>query len=89
MTLAKYHRMYAAFISVSAKFVYGNDITVVSNPTGEYKDFVKAVADFFEVISRTTTEPPLYKLYNNQLARLFKEATTVSYINAGSNRCND
>ena len=67
-------------IAVSAKFVFNNDITVVSNPTGEYKEFVRAIGMLFEVVSQLTSGVlPLYKLYNNNLAKMYQESMTVSY----------
>ena len=76
--LAKSFSNLVPYFPASAKFVYGNDIVVVSNPTGEYKDFIKAIATFFEVMSRTVAELPFYKLYNNKLARMIKDCSTVS-----------
>lgn len=68
--------------------MFDNDINVVSNPTGEYKDFVNAINTLFEVIGKLLTELPLYKLYDNQVARMYKEATMVSHGENFSLSCN-
>ena len=69
------------FIVVSAKFVFGNDITIVSNSTGgEYQEFVEAINTLFEVLGRLiSAELPLYKLYDNETARMYKKAMKVSF----------
>lgn len=71
-------------ITVSAKFVYDSDITVVRNPSGEYKDFVDAIGDLLEVVGRVSTELPLYKFYNNDLLQKYTNCMKVcgcSYLN--------
>ncbi len=67
--------------AVSAKFVYDSDISIVGNPAGEYKEFVDAIAGFFDVVSRMLVEPPLYKLYNSELSRKFVECQKVCLRN--------
>ena len=71
----------ACFIfSVSAKFVFGNDMSMVANPSKEDQEFIDAVSVLIGIFTRLISELPLYKLYDNKLAREFKEATKVKLI---------
>lgn len=62
---------------MSAKLVYGSDWHVVTDPSAEDQEFIDAVAVFGSTILRLYTELPLYRLYENSLAREFKEAVEV------------
>ena len=66
---------------VSAKFVFGTDIKVVSECTEEYEDFVREVGTVIEMFNRVMVELPLYKLYDNKLSQDFKRSLEVSVIN--------
>lgn len=63
--------------AVSVKFVFDNDIDVLNNPAGEYKDLVEYVRNMTEIIAQLIIAPPLYKLYNNKLSRDFVKNTKV------------
>ncbi len=65
--------------AVSAKFVFDNDINAVSNPSEDIKTFIKAIEMAFDAFGRLQTELPLYKLYNNQVARMYKESMMVRF----------
>ena len=60
--------------------MYGNDTSVISNPNEEYKTLVDAIEKIFEVFGRVMVELPLYKLYNNNVAKMHKEATMVRFM---------
>ena len=70
------HDLLCDSIAVSAKFVFGNDLAVVHRPE-EYREFIEAIGKLVEMFVLVTDEPPLYKLYNNWLARHFSEAMKV------------
>ncbi len=72
--------MIACFTAVSAKFMFDNDINAVSNPSDieEYKDFIRAIDMMLDVFGRVLAELPLYKIYNNQVARMYQKSITVS-----------
>ena len=64
--------------SVSAKFVFGNDMSVVANPSKEDQEFIDAVSTFIALVWRVLTELPLYKIYNNKLSKDFMESVKVN-----------
>ena len=66
--------------SVSAKFVFGTDINVVTECTEEYQEFVREVGTFIELLARIITELPLFKLYDNKLSQDFKRSVNVSFV---------
>lgn len=66
------------FHTVSAKFVYNDDLHVFDNPTDESEEFIKAVELFFNCIGRIVIEPPLYKLYPNKLYQDFDKSIKVN-----------
>ena len=65
-------------IAVSAKFVFGTDIKVVTECSEEYQDFVREFGNLIDMFNRLTVELPLYKLYDNKLSRDFKRIIEVS-----------
>lgn len=69
--------MLHAILIVSAKFVYGSDMNVVTKQSEEYKEFVEAIDTLMHIFYRLLVELPLYKLYNNKLARDFIGAVEV------------
>ena len=66
-------------ISVSAKFVFGTDMKVVTECSEEHQDFVRGMSSLTGIFFRVMMELPLYKLYDNKLSREFKSAIDVSY----------
>lgn len=69
--------MFWIFSIVSSKFVYGSDWNVVANPSAEDQEFVDAVVVIIGMLSRLGRELPLYRFYENILAKEFKEAFQV------------
>ena len=63
--------------SVSAKFVFGNDLSVVANPSKEDQEFIDAVSTFIALVWQVIAELSLYKIYNNKLSKDFMESVKV------------
>lgn len=65
------------FNIATGKFVFGADLDLLVNPKEEDVEFLDRVEEFFEVFERITYEPPLYKLYKNELHKLYHKAMMV------------
>ena len=70
--------------SVSAKFVFDNDLNVVCNPSKEDCEFIEGVSDVIHIFARVNSELPFYKVYHNQLSRDFVRSFEVSYKTRGT-----
>lgn len=68
----------AISIIVSAKFVFGTDISVVTECSQEHMDFIREVNTLINMFVRLSVELPLYKLYDNKLTQEFRRAVDVS-----------
>ena len=66
------------YFAVSAKFVYNTDLDVFNNPSEETERFIDGVSLLFECIGKMSTEPPLYRIFPNQLYRDSKKSYTVN-----------
>ena len=71
---------YVHFLIVSAKFVFGTDVSVVADCPEEYKEFVEAVGTLVGLFDRLATASPMFKLYDNKLSQDFKKAQKVSLL---------
>ena len=69
--------MYRYHYLVSAKFVFGNDLNVVCNPSKEDLEFVEGVSILISLFGRLVEEVPFYKLYHNKTSRDFMKAVEV------------
>ena len=63
--------------TVSAKFVFDDDLHVFDNPTADTEQFIEGVTLCFDCFGKMIIEPPLYKLYPNKLYRDFKKGVMV------------
>ena len=60
--------------------MYQSDMTVVTNPTEEAKEFMKAIDVYIELFHKLSVSIPFYKVYNNKLSRDFTKAAAVSFL---------
>lgn len=70
------------FLSVSSKFVFDSDTTIVANASKEDEEFIKAVSDIMDISVRVMYELPLYRLFETKMVKDFKHAMKVRTLGA-------